>query len=120
MLPRVDLPELILEVMAWHPGFAQAFTSVTSAPTRLSDLHVSIAALLSAHAMNVGLSPVTSATAALTRDRLAHVDQHYLRPENYAGANAVLIDAQAGIDLAQAWGGGLLAAVDGIRFVVWL
>jgi len=66
MLPRVDLPELILEVMAWHPGFAQAFTSVTSAPTRLSDLHVSIAALLSAHAMNVGLSPVTSATAALT------------------------------------------------------
>ena len=118
MLPRVDLPELILEVMAWHPGFAQAFTSVTSAPTRLSNLHISIAALLSAHAMNVGLSPVTSATAALTRDRLAHVDQHYLRPENYAGANAVLIDAQAGIDLAQAWGGGLLAAVDGIRFVV--
>ena len=118
MLPRVDLPELILEVMAWHPGFAQAFTSVTSALTRLSNLHVSIAALLSAHAMNVGLSPVTSATAALTRDRLAHVDQHYLRPENYAGANAVLIDAQAGIGLAQAWGGGLLAAVDGIRFVV--
>jgi len=48
MLPWVDLPELILEVMAWHPGFAQAFTSVTSAPTRLSDLHISIAALLSA------------------------------------------------------------------------
>ena len=37
---------------------------------------------------NVGLSPVTSATAALTRERLAHVDQHYLRPENYAVANA--------------------------------
>jgi len=48
MLPRVDLPDLILEVMAWHPGVAQAFTSVTSALTRLSDLHISIATLLSA------------------------------------------------------------------------
>ncbi|EEP73188.1 hypothetical protein MCAG_03515 [Micromonospora sp. ATCC 39149] len=30
----------------------------------------------------------------------------------------MLIDAQAGIGLAQAWGGGLVAAVDGVRFVV--
>lgn len=29
-----------------------------------------------------------------------------------------MIDAQASIGLAQAWGGGLIAAVDGIRFVV--
>ena len=35
-----------------------------------------------------------------------------------ASANAPLIDAQADIDLARAWGGGLVAAVDGIRFVV--
>ena len=51
-------------------------------------------------------------------DRLAHVDQHYLRPENYATANAVLIDAQTTIGLARVWGGGLVAAVDGMRFVV--
>jgi hypothetical protein len=56
MLPRVDLPELILEVMTWHPEFARAFTSVTGAVTRLSDVHISVAALLSAHAMNVGLA----------------------------------------------------------------
>jgi TnpA family transposase len=54
---------------------------------------------------------------ALTRDRLAHVDQHYLRPDNYAAANAVLINAQAEIALARAWGGGMVAAVDGVRFV---
>lgn len=118
MLPQVDLPELILEVMTWHPGFVQAFTSVTGAATRLGDLHISVAALLSAHAMNVGLPPVISGTAALTRDRLAHADQHYLRPENYIAANAVLLAAQAGVGLAQDWGCGLVAAVDGIRFVV--
>ena len=44
--------------------------------------------------------------------------QTSLRGETYAGANAVLIEAQAQIPLAQAWGGGLVAAVDGMRFVV--
>src|SRR5664280_1864118 len=39
-------------------------------------------------------------------------------PDTYSTANRVLIDAQAGIELAQAWGGGLVAAVDGMRFVV--
>jgi len=48
MLPRVDLPEVILEVMAWHPDFAQAFTSVSGGQTRLADLHVTIAAALTA------------------------------------------------------------------------
>ncbi|MCX4750311.1 Tn3 family transposase [Kitasatospora sp. NBC_01287] len=33
-------------------------------------------------------------------------------------ANAALIDTQASIPLAQAWGGGLVASVDGMRFVV--
>lgn len=119
MIPRVDLSELILEVMSWHPDFPAAFTSVTGGRARLADLYVSVAALLSAHALNVSLSPVVDeAIAALTRGRLVHVDQHYLRPDTCAAANAVLIDAQAGIPLAQAWGGGLVAAVDGVRFVV--
>lgn len=56
--------------------------------------------------------------AALTAGPLAHVDQHYLRPETYVAANAVLIDAQAGLTLPQAWGGGMVAAVDGMRFLV--
>ncbi|MEH0973849.1 Tn3 family transposase [Micromonospora sp. CPCC 205546] len=118
MLPGVDLPEVILEVMAEYPAFGEAFTAVSGGGTRLKDLHVSIAAMLTAHALNVGLKPVLADLPALTRDRLAHVDQHYLRPENYAAANAVLIEAQATIPLARLWGGGLVAAVDGMRFVV--
>lgn len=42
----------------------------------------------------------------------------FLRAETYAAANAPLITAQADIGLAQVWGGGLVAAVDGIRVVV--
>ena len=119
MLPRVDVADVILEVMAWQPGFVDAFTAVSGGRTRLADLHLSVAAALTAHALNIGFTPVVSSgVAALTRDRISHVDQNYLRTETYAAANAPLIDAQADIDLAQIWGGGLVAAVDGIRFVV--
>jgi hypothetical protein len=35
MLPRVDLPDLILEVMAWHPEFVAAFAGVSGGRSRL-------------------------------------------------------------------------------------
>jgi hypothetical protein len=80
---------------------------------------VTIAAALTAHALNVGYTPVISpGVAALTRGRISHVDQNYLRAETYAAANGPLIGAQADIGLAQAWGGGLVATLDRIRFVV--
>lgn len=118
MIPRVELSELVLEVMGWHPDFTASFTSAAGVSSRLSDLHVSVAALLTAHALNIGLGPVIADAPALTRDRLSHVNQHYLGSDSYAAANAVLIDAQGTSDLAQAWGGGLVAAVDGMRFIV--
>ncbi len=117
MLPRVDLPELLLEVFAWT-GADSAFTSLSGAETRLGDLRTSVTALLVAHACNVGYTPVIGPGAALTRDRLSHVDQTYLRAGTYRAANATLIEAQAGIEQARAWGGGLVASVDGMRFVV--
>nr|WP_211212959.1 Tn3 family transposase [Actinopolyspora mortivallis] len=54
----------------------------------------------------------------MTRDRLSHVDAHYLRPETLSAANGVFIEAQSGIALAHTWGGGHVASVDGLRFVV--
>jgi TnpA family transposase len=111
MLPHVDVGELILEVMSWEPAFVEAFTAASGGEARLSDLHVTIAAALTAHALNVGYTPVISTgVAALTRGRISHVDQNYLRAETYATANGPLIVAQTEI--------GLVAAVDGIRFVV--
>jgi TnpA family transposase len=85
----------------------------------MEDLPVSVAALLVAQACNVGLTPVTKPeVTALTRDRLSHVDQNYLRAETHSTANARLIDAQAGVVVTTEWGGGLVASVDGLRFVV--
>jgi Tn3 transposase DDE domain len=105
--------------MSWHPGFVQAFTSVSGGRTRLPDLDVTIAACLSAHAMNIGFDPIVKkGVAALERGRISHVDQNYMSAETYQAANPFLVAGQAGIPLAQALGGGMVAGIDGMRFIV--
>jgi hypothetical protein len=51
--PR-HLAEVILEVMSRPPGFVEAFTAASGGETRLADLDVTIAAALTAHALNIG------------------------------------------------------------------
>ncbi|MFY9809301.1 MAG: Tn3 family transposase, partial [Pseudonocardiaceae bacterium] len=120
MMPRVDIGKLILEVMGWHPQFTAAYTHVSGGGTRIGDnLDITLAAVLTAQSLNVGWGPVlTPGVEALTRSRIGHVYQNYVRAENHARANAALIAGQAGIATAELWGGGLVAAVDGTRFVV--
>ncbi|MEV4116120.1 Tn3 family transposase [Nonomuraea sp. NPDC049695] len=118
MFPRIDLPDLLFEVHAWT-GFLDAFVHVSEGGTRMDDLATSLVALLVSEACNIGLSPVINTDhRALTRDRLAHVDQYYLRGDTLAAANALLIKAQSQVPIVQHWGGGLLASVDGLRFIV--
>jgi TnpA family transposase len=68
---------------------------------------------------DIGYAPVANrGVPALEPDRLAHVSGTYLSAETFSLANAPLIDAQAGISFARVLGGGLVAAIDGMRFVV--
>jgi hypothetical protein len=76
MLPRVELPEAILEVMSWVPELAEAFTAVSGGQSRLKDLPVSVAARLTAHSLNVGYRPIAKkGVEALEQSRLSHVYQ---------------------------------------------
>ncbi|WP_431914618.1 Tn3 family transposase [Nonomuraea jabiensis] len=102
MLPRVDLPEVILEVMSWEPQLVEAFTAASGGRSRLEDLPTSIAACLAVHSMNVGYRPIAkTGVPALERSRLSHVFQNYFRPETLSLANAPLVAWQAGLPLAQ-------------------
>ena len=57
--------------------------------------------------MNVGYRPIAKkGVPALESSRLSHVFQNYFRPETIGPANAPMVARQAGIALAQAWGGG--------------
>ena len=69
-LPRVDLPEVLLEIHA-RTGFAHEFTHISEGAARVGDLPISVCAVLLAEACNIGLEPVVrSDVAALTRGRL--------------------------------------------------
>jgi TnpA family transposase len=117
-LPRVDPPELLLEIDA-RLGFAGAFTHASEAEARARDLTTTLCAVLLAEACNTGLEPlVRPDLPALRRSRLSWVRQNYLRAETLTQANARLVAAQNGIDLARWWGGGDVASADGLRFVV--
>jgi TnpA family transposase len=118
MLPRVDLPELILEIAA-RTGFTDAFTHISERTARAADLHVSICAVLMAEACNTGPEPlIRSDVPALKRDRLSWTDQNYIRDDTLTAANVALVTAQSRFALANLWGGGEVASADGIRFAV--
>ncbi|MCZ2805628.1 Tn3 family transposase [Modestobacter sp. VKM Ac-2983] len=118
MLPRIDFPDLLLEV-AQRTSLASAFTHVSGADAHLEGFGTSLCELILAEACNVGLVPITTPSVpALTRARLLQVDQGYFRAENIATGNGLFIEAQARIDTVQAWGGGLVASADGMRFTV--
>jgi len=118
LLPLIDLPDLLLEVNRWT-GFMGEFCHVAGAGGHIDELDTSVCALLIAEACNVGIEPVCAPHAkALTRSRLSWVDQNYIRPETITTANERLVDYQRGLPLAEAFGSGELASVDGMRFVV--
>jgi len=117
-LPKVDLPEILLEIEA-QTGFAEAFTHITESRARSSELNISLCAVLLAEACNTGIEPlVRNEIPALRRERLLWVSQNYVRDETLVLANAKLVAAQNQIPLAHAWGGGEVASADGLRFVV--
>jgi hypothetical protein len=89
LLPRVDLPDVLLEVAGWT-GFLAEFTHVSESAARAEDLGVSICADLVAEACNIGLEPVVQAdNPALSRARLSWVDQNYVRGETITAATPV-------------------------------
>ena len=117
-LPKVDLPEILLEIAA-RTGFTEAFTHLSERAARTTDLATSLCAVLLAEACNTGPEPlIRDDIPALQRDRLAWVNQNYLREDTMVDANARLVAAQNSVALAQVWGGGEVASADGMRFVV--
>ncbi|MFI0715520.1 Tn3 family transposase [Streptomyces inhibens] len=109
MLPKIDLPDLLFEVDS-RTGFLDAFVHLGDGRTRSEDSKTSLVALLVSEACNIGYTPVIDAAdEALSRARLVHVDQHYLRADTIAAANAKLIEAQGRVAIVEHWGEGLLA-----------
>ncbi len=118
LLPEVEIVNLPLEVHGWT-GFPGEYTHMAGTETREPGLPETLSALLVSEACNVGLTPVADETyPPLSRARLNWVAHNYLRSATHAAANARLAGYHTPLPLAQAWGGGEMASVDGMRFVI--
>jgi len=118
-LPRVDLPEILLEIAA-RTHFTEKFTHISERESRAEDLSTSLCAVLVAESCNMGIEPLLrNDVPALHRSRLSWVSQNYIRQETLTEANACLVATQNSVPLVHAaWGGGEVASADGLRFVV--
>jgi TnpA family transposase len=117
-MPPADLPDLALEIAA-KTGFLEAFTNDHEPNAQVHDLEISLCAVLVAQACNVGYRPlVDDSNPALRESRLRYVAQRYLRADTLAAANARIVDYHAKMPLAERWGGGEVASIDGLRFIV--
>jgi TnpA family transposase len=118
LIPEVEIADVPPEVHGWT-GFLDEYTHISGSLTRSVGLIESVSALLVSDACNIGLTPVTDeGYLPLSRDRLNWVAQNYFRSENHAAANTRLVNYHARQALAQAWGGGVMASADGMRFVI--
>lgn len=116
-MPRVDLPDVMLEIAA-RSGFAAAFTHVSERHARVEEFTTSLCGALIAQACNIGFEPlVRTDQPALSRTRLSWVSQNFIRAETIAAANALIVAAQDALAITHIWGSGEVASADGIRFV---
>ena len=84
-LPRVDLPELIMEMHA-RTGFADSFTHASEGRARAEDIATTICAVLLAEATNTGFEPlIRRDVPALRRSRLSWVKQNFMRGRDADG-----------------------------------
>ena len=115
LLPRIHLTQLLEEVDGWT-HFSKAFTHLYTgqpAPDRIGLL----TALL-ADATNLGKTRMADATEKYTADRLAWIQDWYIREPNYTRALAAVVKLQSGIPLASRWGSGRKSSSDGQAFPI--
>jgi len=93
LLPRVGLPELLMEVDRWT-GYTLALTHLTGRrapnPDRLSGMRPALFAVLVAEATNLGLSTMAHATG-IPEGQLTRIYDWYFREETLRPAITSLI-----------------------------
>ncbi|MGY4957965.1 Tn3 family transposase [Streptomyces nigrescens] len=118
LLPRVELPQVVLEVLS-RTGGITTFTTHNEGPSPYPEFELSIAAVMVGHSCNIGLEAVASDKKdALKLDRLDSVSRSYVRPETMEAFNKDMLREQAAVPVTTQWNGGRLASVDGLRFAI--
>jgi len=112
LLPRIKLPDLLLEVDSWTQ-FLRHFTHLqTGDPAK--DQTALLAALL-AEALNLGVTKMAEACPGITFTRISWIVDWCMRDETYTKALAEVINYHHRQPFAAYWGDGTTSSSDGQR-----
>ncbi len=114
LLPRVQLPALLIEVDQMT-GFSEEFTHAGGAQSRNPKLRRNLYAALITYACNLGYAGMADASG-ISEDQLAWTSQWYLRQDTLRAANTRWVNAYHAHPLAALRGGGTLSSSEGQRF----
>lgn len=117
MLPKIKLPDLLLEVADWT-GFEKNFLHAsTKHPVKGEEKTVVMAALM-AMGTNIGLTKMADATPEVTYRQLANSAQWRLYEDAMKKAQATLVNYHHRLFLPSYWGDGSTSSSDGMRVQV--
>lgn len=116
-LPRIRIEELLMTVDRWC-GFTQAFTPLSDAPSRSTDVSTALLAALIAHGTNLGVVAMGNSAIGVSVDMLQHISSWFLREDTLKAANAILVNYHHTLELSSVWGQGLTSSSDGQRFAL--
>ncbi len=117
LLPRIKLPDLLIEVANWT-NFDKNFIHASTGKTAKDDEKAILMAALMAMGTNIGLVKMADSTPGVTYRQLSNTAQWRIYDEAINRAQASLVNFQHKQFLSSYWGDGSTSSSDGIRVQV--
>nr|WP_314466138.1 transposase [uncultured Clostridium sp.] len=117
MIPRIKLPDLLIEVSGWT-NFDRNFIHASTGNTAKNEEKSILMAALMVMGTNIGLSKMADSTPGITYRQMANTVQWRMYDDAMKRAQATLVNYQHKQFLASYWGDGSTSSSDGMRVQV--
>lgn len=117
MLPRVKLPDLLIEVASWT-NFDKNFIHASTGNIAKNNEKVILMAALMAMGTNIGLVKMDDSTPGITYRQMANTAQWRMYDDAMKRVQATLVNYQHKQFLSSYWGDGSTSSSDGMRVQV--
>jgi TnpA family transposase len=117
MIPRIKLPDLLLEVSKWT-GFDRNFIHASNGHATKGEEKTILMAALMAMGTNIGLSKMSDSTPGISYKQMDNSAQWRLYDDAMKKAQATLVNYHHKLFLSSFWGDGSTSSSDGMRVQV--